>query len=116
MTKRKYRLLDVYDYLLKYYNLEWRLYQIKDFDIDHNAQERGFRAWDFDANNSSRLFVVAIVYQNGSRKTVSLSVTNDMLEIYEITPYMHHYKQPEVSWADYLSSIYSQGQNQCDIL
>ena len=110
MEKRNYRLKDIYDYLKQYYNLDWRLYQIKDHQIDHNAQERGIRAWDFDNKNKTTLYVVAIMYGGVRRKSVSLYVSNQRLEIYEITPYTHHYKAPKVEWQDFLSSRYNQEQ------
>ena len=113
--KRNYRLKDVYDYLMKYYNLEWRGYQIKDSSLKHNNNERGLRSWDF--NTTKTYFsVVAIVYEGAKQKTISLTVSNDNLRIYEVNPYLHHYKEPEVHWQDFLIERYSSEQNQDIIL
>ncbi len=109
MKKRSYRLKDVYDYLVEYYGLEWRGYQIKDYNFNENDPERGLRAWDFNSTKTS-FWVVGIVYDGAKRKTVSLDVSNDNLVIYEITPYLHHYKAPEIEWKDYLVQKYNQGQ------
>jgi len=107
MAKRNYKLCDIYDYLLRFYNLEWRLYQIKDFDTKHNDDERGIRKCDF---NNEHIWVIAIVYQNNRRKDVSLKVSNDNLEVYEINPLLHHYSAPNMEWKEFLSQRYSQEQ------
>ena len=101
-TKRNYKLQDVYDYLQRFYGLEWRRYQIKD-----HQNERTIRSNDFSDINEDGFYVVAIVYQDLKRKTVSLNVDNNRLEIYEINPHLHHYKQPSVSWRKYLQLIRS---------
>jgi len=108
MAKRKYKLSDVYDYLLRFYNLEWRLYQIKDFDTDYNGNERGIRSWDL---KTDYIWKIALVYQNNKRKDVSLKVSNDKLEVYEVNPYMHHYDKPDREGKEFLDRRYGQEKN-----
>ena len=105
MTKRNYKLQDVYDYLQQFYNLEWRRYQIKD-----DKTERSIRLSDFNDINEQSFFVVAIVRQGLKRKTVSLSVDNNRLEVYEINPYLHHYSPPTMDWKKYLELRYANEQ------
>ena len=105
MTKRNYKLQDVYDYLQQFYNLEWRRYQIKD-----NKTERSIRVNDFSDINEESFFVVAIVCQGLKRKTVSLSVDNNRLEVYEINPNLHHYNSPAMDWKKYLEFRYANEQ------
>lgn len=109
MSKRNYKLKDVYDYLLEHYGLEWRLFQIKDFGVKDKG-ERGVRAWDIGGRSGTELGAIAIVYTKEKQKTVRLRVTNDELEIYEITPYLHYYKEPQVKWKEFLAERYSQEQ------
>jgi hypothetical protein len=110
MAKRNYKLQDVYDYLIRYYGLEWRGYQIKDSSLKHNNNERGLRSWDF--NTTKTYFsVVAIVYEGAKQKIISLSTSNENLVVYEVNPYLHHYKEPEVSWQDFLAQRYGQEQD-----
>ena len=97
-----YKMCDVYDYLQQFYNLEWRKYQIKD-----GKTERGITQLDFKDKQKSSFYVIAIMYQGAKQKSVSLSVDNDKLEVYEINPYLHHYDKPAVDWADYLQARYS---------
>ena len=108
--KRNYKLKDVYDYLMKYYNLEWRGYQIKDSSMKHNNNERGLRSWDFNTTKTN-FSVIAIVYAGPKQKVISLSVNNENLIVYEVNPYLHHYKEPEVHWQDFLARRYAQEQD-----
>lgn len=107
MGIRNYKLKDIYDYLLKYYNLKWLSYKIKDVTAD-KIQERSVRGCDFHGKKQDHLYVIAIMNQGAKHKTVSLSVTNDKLELYEINPYMHYYNKPEIEWKEFLSSQYNQ--------
>ena len=99
---KNYKMSDIYDYLQQFYNLEWRKYQIKD-----GKTERGIVQSDFSDTKKSSFYVIAIMYQGANQKTVSLSVDNDKLEVYEINPYLHHYDKPTVDWKDYLKLGYS---------
>lgn len=110
MAKRKYKLKDVYDYLLEQYNLEWKLFQIKVWNLNYNDHERGVRAWNFYGKDGTELCVIAIVYMGEKQKHIRLRVTNDELEIYEINPYLHYYKAPEVEWKDFLAERYGKEQ------
>ena len=109
MVKRNYKLKDIYDYLLEYYGLEWRLFQIKDFGVKDRG-ERGVRAWDIGGRSGTELGVIAIVYMGEKQKHIRLRVTNDEFEIYEITPYLHYYKQPEIGWKKFLAERHRQEQ------
>ncbi len=99
---KNYKMCDIYDYLQQFYNLEWRKYQIKDGKI-----ERSITQSDFSETQKSSFYVIAIMYQGANQKTVSLSVNNESLEVYEINPYLHHYDKPMVGWVEYLQSRYS---------
>jgi hypothetical protein len=101
--RRKYELKDIYDYLLRFYNLEWRLYQVKDYDTEYNGGERGMRAWDVEDNGN--IWLIALMYQNNKRKSVSLRISNDSLEIYEINPYLHYFPKPEIEWKEFLDRL-----------
>ena len=105
MVKRNYKISDVYDYLQQFYGLEWQRYLVKD-----GNNERSLRAEDFN-DEHSHFYVIAIMLQGTKQKTVSLSVSNDRFEVYEIKPYLHRYNKPEVDWKEYLNVIY--GNNQC---
>ncbi|MBQ3502909.1 MAG: hypothetical protein IJA72_04540 [Clostridia bacterium] len=112
MKKKIYNLQDIYDYLKQEYGLEWRLYQIKGSDVKNKREcEHGVRVWNFGGKDGSELHVIAIVYDGNKRKTVRLRVTNDELEIYEVTPNLHYYKAPEVEWKEFLAR--RQKQEQC---
>ena len=99
---KNYRMCDIYDYLQQFYNLEWRKYQIKD-----GKTERGFTQIDFKDIQKASFYVIAIMYQGANQKTVSLSVNNDRLEVYEISPNLHRYDKPNVGWAEYLQVRYN---------
>ena len=105
MTKRNYKLKDIYDYLLGYYNIEWASYTIID-----NGYQRGVRNFDFNGKYDDHLKVIAVAYCGSRIKTISLEVNNDTLVVYEINPYLHHYKAPKVQWQDFLAQRYSQEQ------
>ena len=106
MTKRNYKLKDIYDYLLGYYNIEWASYTIID-----NGYQRGVRNFDFNGKYDDCLKVIAVAYCGSRIKTISLDVDNESLLVYEITPYLHHYKVPEVKWKDFLAHRYNQEQS-----
>ena len=91
MAKRNYKIKDVCDYLLEYYNLEWRLCLVLD-----DGMERGVRNFDFGGKYGTRLSVVAVVYQGSRRKVLPLSVTNNDLSI------GYGFNKPQLSWAEYL--------------
>lgn len=106
MAKRKYKLKDVYDYLKEYYNLDWKLFQIRDED-----EERGVRVSDFKGNSKNCLSVVAIVYKGTTRILIWLSVSNQDLGILgSSSPMLKGISQPRVTWQDYLSQRYNQEQ------
>lgn len=105
MAKRNYKLKDIYDYLLEYYNIEWASYTIID-----NSYQRGIRSFDFNGENKDSLHVIAVAYCGSRIKEVSLEVSNDTLVVYEINPYLHHYKAPKVQWQDFLAQRYSKEQ------
>ena len=95
MAKRNYRLQDIYDYLLEYYGLDWKMFMVSDFGL-----ERGIRKYDFGGYSGkykSKLSVDAIVYNGSKRQVLSLIVTNEDLSI------GFGYKKPETSWSDYLA-------------
>ena len=105
MAKRNYNLKDVYDYLLEFYNIEWSSYLIND-----NGVQRGVRNFDFNGKDDERLQVIAIAYCGSRIKTIRLDVDNNSLIVYEINPYLHHYKEPNVEWKKYLAQRYNEQQ------
>jgi hypothetical protein len=107
---RLYGLQDVYDYLMRFYNLEWRGYQIKDFRNKGDNYERGISSWDF-RDDKADFQAIAILYLGAKQKTVKLDVSNDELSIYEIEPERRHYAKPKITWKQFLDRMY--GQEQC---
>ena len=106
MTKRNYKLKDVYEYLKEYYNLEWKQFQIYD-----NDKERGIRINDFDGNWCTNLSVVAVVYKGSTRILIWLNVSNQDLRILgSSSNLLKGIAQPRVSWQDFLVQRYSQKQ------
>ena len=99
---KNYKMCDIYDYLQQFYNLEWRKYQIKD-----GKCERCITKSDFSDTPKSSFYVIAVMYQGTKKKSVSLSVDDERLEVYEINPCLHHYNKPAVDWLEYLHSRYS---------
>ena len=107
MSKRKYELKDIYDYLKQEYDFEWRAFQIRDWKTE---QERDLKKSDFKRGKEDDLFVVAIVYQGDERKTILLHVDNDVCKVSRINSYPNH-KEPEVKWRDFLAERYNQEQS-----
>ncbi len=86
---RRYKLQDVYDYILEYYNLEW-----KDFKIHDNGRVRSVRISDY---RGDKLKVTAILTKGLSRSIVILQVDNENLILNGV-------KQSKVKWSDYLNT------------
>ncbi len=103
MTKRKYKLQDVYDYLLENYNLEWAGYNVVEDGI-----ERKVRSFDFGANRSDTLMVIARMYSGSRLKTISLDVSNEYLSVGELKPIMKRYQEPPTSWKEFLTQRYNE--------
>ncbi len=93
MTKRNYKLQDIYDYLLEYYGLTWNLFLINDFDVEHMVQKS-----DFNGKNRSCLTVTAITYRGSKRVPVWLNVSNKDLVVGVLQPI-----KPLIKWSDYLA-------------
>jgi hypothetical protein len=99
MTKRNYELQDIYDYLLDYYDLEWKLFKVKDFDFTNS-----------DAVDETSFSIITIVYSGKNRKRVRLTVSNDKFDVYEISPNKHSYTKPAFDWKRYLAKKKTQSQ------
>ncbi|MFQ6724574.1 MAG: hypothetical protein ACLRFE_04520 [Clostridia bacterium] len=106
MEKRNYEMQDIYDYLLQYYDLEWKLFKVKNIDFDTNKV-------GVDETNFS---IVTVVYSNNKRKTVRLSVSNDKFDVYEINPKKHYYGKPAFDWKRFLARQHDQLRNQGNAL
>ena len=107
MEKRNYKLKDVYDYLKEYYNLDWKLFQIRNDD-----KECGVRMSDFKGNGCTHLSVVAIVYKGSTRILIWLNVSNQELRIMgSSSSLLKGIAQPRVDWQDFLAKRYSQEQD-----
>ena len=91
MINRQYKLGDVKDYLKDYYDLDWKLFLIKD---SYTHEERGVRMQDFDGIFQTRLSVDAIVCKGTTRELIYLYVNNENLSINGLP-------QPKVKWKDF---------------
>ena len=91
MIKRQYKLADVKDYLKDYYDLDWKLFYVKDC---FTHEERGVKALDFNDKYHTKLSVLAIVYKGTGRKMIQLYVDNESLLINGLP-------QPRVKWKDF---------------
>ena len=103
MKKRNYKLQDVYDYLLENYNLEWAGYNVVE-----DGMERKVRSFDFGANRSDELMVIARMYSGSRLKTISLDVSNEYLRVGELKPIMKSYQEPATSWKKFLTQRHSE--------
>lgn len=102
MAKRKYKIKDVYDYLLEAYNFEWRKCVVLE-----DGKERGVRSYDFGGYTGKyedKLSVVIIVYSQGKRQPAWLIVTNESLGL-------GAKEKPTIEWKDFLAQRYSQEQD-----
>lgn len=102
MAKIMYNLKDIYDYLLKYYNIEWVGYMVFDNGVERTVQKK-----DFGGDNGkfeSNLNVIAVVYHGSQRQNLWLNVSNRSFSIDVNT-------KPKISWQDFLVERYSQEQS-----
>ena len=88
MAKR-YKLQDVYDYILEYYNLDW-----KEFKIHDKGKVRSVRINDY---RGDKLNVMAIMMKGVVRNVIILQVDNNELTLSGIKP-------SRVSWSEYLNN------------
>ncbi|MFQ6724122.1 MAG: hypothetical protein ACLRFE_02145, partial [Clostridia bacterium] len=93
---RRYKLQDVYNYVLEYHSLDWQGFKIHDKGKVRSARLNDYRG--------DKLNVIAIMMKGQVRNTIVISVDNNNLLLSGIKP-------SKVSWKKYLDSIRYLNQN-----
>ena len=98
--KRQYTKEDIYDYLLKNYNLEW-----KGFQVYNKCTKRTVRESDCISDN---LTATVLLFNGEARNVVQIKVTNDDFILSGIEP-----NDEDANWIEFLAQRHTTKHGVC---